>query len=291
MFFLFGNNTKGVIMKFRSFQNSMGRYLSSYTARLLFLILMVIAFAHFLENALRYAGWDVMSMVTPAKLLLLSYNTINYNGNTIMALIQIYPVIVTIPAGFMYLKEQQRGTYVYLSSRIGCKTYLYHHIAASFFTTTVIFMVPFLFELLLTYIAFPAEATLDLTYWKGLDLNRVAMERGYYMGAIYRISPCLYAMTGTILFGLFSGLLGAFTTALSFVFRFPYKILLMLPAFLLLNGTVILQQLTDRPFAWYHYLLLFAERAELTWYLPAFMGLLAAVTLILTAYASKKDCL
>jgi hypothetical protein len=65
----------------------------------------------------------------------------------------------------------------------------------------------------------------------------------------------------------------------------------MLLAFLLLNGTVILQQLTDRPFAWYHYLLLFTERAELTWYLPVFMGLLAAVTLILTAYASKKDCL
>lgn len=278
-------------MKPYTFQSSLRRYLSSQAAQILFLALMAASLVHFLWNAYRYAGWDVVSMVMPAKLLLLSYHTVNYYADIIMALIQLYPVLVVIPAGFLYLREQQSGSYVYLSARIGYGAYLSHHVAAAFCSTVIVFTVPFLFELLLTYIAFPHEAVRNLTGQKGLDPYYVALERGYYLSAIYRTSPCLYAAVATVLFGAFSGVLAAFTVALSFVFRFRFKILLMLPVFLLLNGTTILQMLTGRPFAWYHYLLLFTERAEFSWYLPLLMALLAVNTLGLTVYASKKDCL
>lgn len=48
-------------------------------------------------------------MYYPLKLMTLSYNRVNYNTDVTTLLIMLYPILVTLPAGFSYVKEPQTG--------------------------------------------------------------------------------------------------------------------------------------------------------------------------------------
>ena len=89
---------------------------------------------------------------------------------------------------------------------------------------------------------------------------------------VYMVSPVLYAVLGTFLFGICSGIMAAFTTAVSFCFSIKYRVVLFFPSFLLLNSTLYLNELFSAgscQISWYEYLLLFNDNRKFCWYLPA----------------------
>ena len=259
-----------------------------------FYVLLFMVIINFIGNVLYFQGKDVVKMYQPMKLLLLSYNRINWNASNTLLLIQLYPLLVVCPAGFSLAREYQLGTRVFLVSRLGNFTYQVSKYLSAFLTTMIIFTVPFLLEIILNCLSFPLPATGDLSNLSIYDsAYRIGVNR-YFMKSIYLYSPYLYAVIGTLFFGVVSGVLGVFTVAVSSVIRVKYNVFLFLPVFVTLNMSTILARgfPKDAPsIKWYDYVLLFNDELKsisfvLTCILVLFLFLIGAICV-----SGRKDCL
>lgn len=261
-----------------------------------FYVLFFIVIINFIGNVLYFQGRDVAEMYHPMKLLLLSYNRTYLNATNTLLLIQLYPILVVCPAGFSLAREYQRGTRVYLVSRLGNFTYQISKYLSVFFTTMIIFTVPFLLEILLNCLSFPLSATGDLT---NASIYSSAYRMGvsrYLMKNIYLYSPYLYAIIGTLFWGAVSGLLGVFTAAVSSLIRVKYNVFLFLPVFVMINLSTILALVGSIPreapsIKWYDYILLFNDEFKSK-------GLLSLGIFVLILFVAgtvcvnrRKDCL
>ena len=166
-----------------------------------FALLLAWVLINFVGNVLTFQGMDAAEMYQPMKLLLLSYNRINYNADFTLLLVQLYPFLVACPAAFSLVKERQTGQEVLMSARLGRFPYFMGKLAAVMAVTAAVFTLPFLIEILLNCIAFPLNAQGDLTNWDAYDPDYVASVKHYLCYPLYLFSPYLYAVCGTLLFG------------------------------------------------------------------------------------------
>lgn len=257
-----------------------------------FYILLFMVLTNFLCNVLEFQGNDVLQMYHPMKLLLLSYNRVNYNAGATLLLIQLYPLLVVCPAGFSMAKEHQLGQEVFMVSRIGQRTYKISKLAAAFLATAVVYTVPFLLEIALNCLAFPLNASGDLSNLGFYDVEYVNGVRNYFMSDLYIYSPYLYTIIGTFLFGAISGILGAFTMAFSSVIKIKYNIFLFLPVFLLLNTlNIIMDRFMKETARWYDYILLFNGKEKNIWYFVAVLFVLVIFSVGAVRISSREDCL
>ena len=146
-----------------------------------FYILFLMVIMNFIGNVLDFQGRDIVEMYHPMKLLLLSYNRTSWNATNTLLLIQLYPLLVACPAGFSLAREYQRGTRVFMVSRLGNHTYQASKYLSAFLTTMIVFTVPFLLEIVLNCVSFPLSAAGDLS------------NRSIYEGT-YMESPYLHAL-------------------------------------------------------------------------------------------------
>ena len=259
-----------------------------------FYILFFMVIINFISNVLYFQGTDIVEMYQPMKLLLLSYNRTNWNGTNTLLLIQLYPLLVVCPAGFSLAREDQLGTRVFLVSRLGNFTYHASKFFSAFLTTMIIFTVPFLLEIILNCLSFPLSATGDLSNLSMYDeIYRTGVSR-YFMKSIYLYSPYLYAVAGTLFFGVVSGLLGAFTVAVSSFTRVKYNVFLFMPVFVMLNMSTILASVFPNKMPnikWYDYVLLFNDELKsIRFGLIAMLGLVLFITGAVCV-GGRKDCL
>lgn len=262
---------------------------SQWTFFAVFLILMGVMLLNFTENVLEFRGYDVISMYHPMKLLTLSHNKASYRADNAMLLIQLVPLLICLPAALSLAGEQQTGQSVLLTAQLGSKTYLWSKVTAVFVVTTLAFAVPFLLEIGLNCISFPLNATGDFYNGHAYSQQIQDSEAMYQMLGLYRLSPYLYAVVCTLLFGAFAGLLAAATVTLSALVRVPFRVLLLLPAFLLLQLTNFLGE--NGSTAWYNFVLFFSDAWRNNTFFLVLIAILAAFTLIGTALAARKDCL
>lgn len=103
-----------------------------------FYILFFMVLINFVGNVLYFQGRDVAEMYHPMKLLLLSYNRTDLNATNTLLLIQLYPLLVVCPAGFSLAREYQRGTRVFLISRLGNDSYQISKYLSVFLTTMIV---------------------------------------------------------------------------------------------------------------------------------------------------------
>ncbi len=232
---------------------------------MVFYILLIMIMINYLVNVSEFQGRDVTRMYQPMKLLLLSYNRVNYKADATLLLIQLYPVLTVCPAGFSLIREHHSGQGVLMAARLGYPVYLLSKIMAAFMATALVFFVPFFLELLLNSFSFPLEAMGDLTNWGAYDSDYIQSVNNYLMRNIYQYSPYLYALAGTLFFAFVSGLFGAFTVAFSAIVRVKYRIFMFLPVFLLLNATIYLVEMLPKfpiTIKWYDYLLFFNDEKK-----------------------------
>ncbi|MCM1193571.1 MAG: hypothetical protein NC123_11500 [Butyrivibrio sp.] len=259
-----------------------------------FYVLLLMVAADFIGNVLYFQGRDRAMMVQPMRLLLLSYDRTNLNADNTLLLILLYPLLVVCPAGFSFVREQQLGVGVYFVSRQGRAVYHTSRLLSAFLTTMLVFTAPFLLEILLNCISFPLSATGNLANLSAYDSEYINGINRYLMKNIYLASPYLYAVAGTLLFGAVSGLLGAFTLAVSSFVRVRYRILLFLPVFVLLNLSAgwpgSLRQ-AGPSIKWYDYLLLFNNEAKNTGFGAAVVLALLLFSVIAARVGGRKDCL
>lgn len=265
-------------------------------AIVIFYVLLAMVLANFVMNVLLFRGTDVGMMYQPMKLLLLSWNRTLIGGDLLLGFLQIYPLLVVCPSGFSMAEEQQTREKTLFSARMGNMSYHFSKVLAAFVVTFLIFTLPFLIEMILNCISFPLAAQGDLSNWNYYGSAYKESVGNYLFGNIFLVSPYLSAGLGTILFGVLSGLLAAFTVAFSSIFKFRYRIFLFLPVFVLLNLTEIISGILFEKglgfrLSWYHYFLLFNDEPKNAGYFLVMILVLAFFTVGATYLGGRKDCM
>ena len=258
---------------------------------LAFCILLILVLWNYIRNVFAFQGTDVIAMYHPMKLLLLSYNMTCYNADLTILFIQLFPILVVCPAGFALAKEYQIGESIYVSARLGNDRYKMSKFMAVFATTFIIFTVPFLIEMILNCLAFPLVATGDLSNWDAYDISYLNSVNNYIAPQFYREAPYLYSFMCVVLFGVFSGMLGVFTSVISAVYKVKYNIFLFLPVYVFLNMFSMLSREKEKSLRWDDFMLLFNEVEKNTY---VFMGIWIIFLVILAIgiiHTRKKDCL
>lgn len=259
-----------------------------------FYVLFIMVLLNFIGNVLYFQGMDVVEMYQPMKLLLLSYNRINLNATNTSLLTQLYPLLVVCPAGFSLAREYQRGTRVFLISRLGNFAYHVSKYLSVFLTTMIIFTVPFLMEIFLNYVSFPQSATGDLWNLSIYDSSYRNGVNQYFMKGLYLYSPYLYAIIGTLFWGAVSGLLGVFTAAISSVIKVKYNVFLFLPVCAVLNLSTILASRFPKETSsikWYDYVLLFNDESKSLIFLFTSIAVFVLFSIAAAHVSGRKDCL
>ncbi len=260
-------------------------------AAVTFLLLIWFIIGNYLGNVIAFRGMDITQMYYPMKLMTLSYNRVNYNADVTTLFIMLYPILVTLPAGFSYVKEQQTRTEVYLVARLGKKNYMRSRLWSAFFATALVFTVPFLLEIILYLVSFPMEAQNDFSHL-GMYEPEYALKVHCYLGsALYLESPLFYVAVMVLFFGAVSGILGMLPVAVSQAVPVRFRMFLFLPDYLLLNATSYLQVMRKGSVTcnWYEYLLLFQDEPKNIWYLVTGIGIVVVLTAVLSFAGGKKE--
>lgn len=220
-------------MLLQSIRSQMHIMLRKKTAILAFYIMLGLVFCNYISNVLQYRGYDVNEMYQSVKLLLLSEENKDLPFGTY--LMQIYPILVVLPAGFSFITDKQTNTMLFLCTRVGKKNYFIGKVVAAFLTAFLIFSLPMLLEVLLNYLSFPNRAMGNLLNISIYSEDYIDIVRAYPFYNIYITHPYLYVIGWICLFGITGGMLNVITVAIS-IFRIPYKVLLFLPVYFILQG-------------------------------------------------------
>lgn len=261
-----------------------------------FCLLLALMLVNFTQNVLDFQGTDVLFMIHPMKLLTLSYNRVNYNQAVTLLLIQLVPLLVNLPAGLSLCFDRQTGEDKLLAARLGNRVYVYAKLLAVFCVTTLVFALPFLIEIALNCIAFPLNAEGDLAFGSVFSQQRIDFFGNYQFKRLYLFSPYLYAVVFTLLFGAVAGVLASFTAALSAVVRVKYRIFLILPDFLLLQGMDYISAYCHNThstpiFSWYDYLLFCHDMPRNAFVGPCVLAALLALTLLGAYLGGRRELL
>lgn len=255
-------------------------------------VLMLLMLANFVQNCQMFQGQDMLELAHTTKMGLLSWSRANYSADLALLFQQLYPLLVVCPAGFVLAKERGTQEHVLMITRMGSGTYYFSKLLSAFVVTTMVFSVPFLVEMLLHIIAFSTKPTWDFSYWEAYDPDYIAEVRNYLFSGLYIRSPYGYAVVKIVLFGLFSGLMGAFSVAVSALYRVKFRITVLLPVFLLLNlsvyAPVILRNM-EGLVAWNVFLMLHEDAVK---NVPVFLAALVLVIFVSvggTFWAARRD--
>ncbi|OUP66145.1 hypothetical protein B5F12_01090 [Pseudoflavonifractor sp. An176] len=279
-------------MLIRTTRSQIGFLLRQKEAILTFCVLMLLMLANFVQNCQMFQGQDVIKLAHTTKMGLLSWNRASYSADLALLFQQIYPLLVVCPAGFVLAKERGTQEHILMITRMGSGMYYFSKLFSAFIVTAVVFIIPFLVEIPLHIIAFSTRPTWDLSHWGAYETQYIAEVRNYLFSGLYIRSPYGYAVVKIVLFGLFSGLMGAFSVAVSALYRVKFRITVLLPVFLLLNlsvyAPVILRNM-EGLVAWNVILMLHEDAVK---NVPVFLAVLVLVFLVSvggTFWAARRD--
>ena len=257
-----------------------------------FCVLLLLVLANFIDNCQEYQGFDVMALAHTTKLGLLSFNRMGYKADLSIMFLQLYPLLVVCPAGFILAKERGTQEHILMITRMGSGVYYSSKLLSAFVVTAVVFTLPFLVEIVIHVIAFSTRPMGDLSNWSYYSEEYMELVRSYMFSDLFVRSPYLYAVVKVLLFGLFSGLMGAFGVAVSALYRVKFRITVFLPTFLLLNlsvyAEVILGEM-EKSVAWYNFVMLHEEAVK---NMPVFLAVLMLMILVSvggTFWTARRD--
>ena len=262
--------------------------LGKTSSKITFFVLFLVMLMTFVSNVLDFRGYDVIEMFHPMNILSLSYDRTAHNAGTALLLVQLLPLLVGWPAGLALAADRGLGTDTMLVARLGRKLYVTSKLTAVFIATAIVFSVPFLLEIVLNCLSFPLTATGNLGRIDAFDSDYAEMLGNYLCPWLYRFSPYLAAVLGTIGFGLFAGLLACVTASLSLFVRIRFRVFLLLPVFILLYAITSLESIE---LAWYNYIFFFSDAPKIPLYWFSLCAALVCFCLLAAWYGCRKGCL
>ncbi|MCI6613977.1 MAG: hypothetical protein MSC54_07210 [Clostridiales bacterium] len=262
--------------------------LGKTSSKITFFVLFLVMLMTFVSNVLDFRGYDVIEMFHPMNILSLSYDRTAHNAGTALLLVQLLPLLVGWPAGLALAADRGLGTDTMLVARLGRKLYVTSKLTAVFIATAIVFSVPFLLEIVLNCLSFPLTATGNLIRIDAFDSDYADIIGNYLCPWLYRFSPYLAAVFGTIGFGLFAGLLACVTASLSLFVRIRFRVFLLLPVFILLYAITSLESIE---LAWYNYIFFFSDAPKIPLYWFSLCAALVCFCVAAAWYGCRKDCL
>ena len=232
-------------------------------------ILIFLVLANYLKNVILYSGKDVISMYSPFKIMLVSYNNIYDRADFLVLFILLFPILAVLPSGFLYLNEYLTGETELIRSRLGENNYIISKIIASFLTSSIAILIPMLLDLFITSITFPCQAIGDLSNYGMYSAEYRYMSGNYLYGSLFDNYPILYVLLGMTRISVFAGLTGSFCVAYSYSFPTKMRFLQFFPTYLIVNGTVFWELFiqgrllnNSKSVNAYDYLLMFNEQEK-----------------------------
>lgn len=257
-------------------------------------LIMVSVLMNYFRNVFQYQGRDLLEMYHPMTLGLFSEMGTQYPEFTYITL--LFPFLVVLAAGMSYFEDHASGEELFLVSRVGKKQYYFGKVFAVFIATFIIFTLPLFLEMILDMIAFPsgAEGNPDnITIYDTIYTDRI---NNYFWTDLYLTSKYLYVIFRIVLLGVVSGLLAAFTAALSYLNIFKFRVFLFLPVYVLLYAVYYLVDLMEQRgilekiSAYYVcYLTYYNSDNKSASGMFVFMALVFLATCFLTAAAAGRD--
>lgn len=211
---------------------------STKTFKAAFSLVFVLAISSYLYHVFEFRNTDITQMKSSSALFML-----NDTSRLLRYFETLFPVVVVFPFVFSYADDTSLNMFPYLLSRQGKKSYYISKYMTTIIGAFMIIFIPLLLNLILTTITFPLN---NNTYWGGYNsLNYEGIILGTsraintkYSGLpfvrVFFFSPIAYNLVFLFISSLFASSLASFTFAFSMFFK-KYKVILLLPAFLLLK--------------------------------------------------------
>ena len=147
-------------------------------------------------------------------------------------LMQYYPLLVVVPTACAYLSDRDTKIQTYIQSRTGSRNYWYGKMITVFFTTFILFSLPFFIEMILSFICFCAESSGDPSGFN--YLATIENESRYFLSDIFIKNKLLYSIINIFIFGAVSGILALFNFSVTTLPFMKYKIFAFFPIYLML---------------------------------------------------------
>lgn len=200
-------------------------------------VLMAIIMYNYWENLDKFYGLDVLEIWNPADML-----TLGKMGMQGLWYVSLFPVLVTLPSAFIYLKDEESGCINYKLSRSGSLKYGFSSLLAVGISTAFVFSLPLMIELIATYCAFGGYPTGSMMSLSIYNAEYIALVKEFFGWKLYLTHEVIYAVLHILWVALFAACLSMFTYALTLCVRLPFHIFYMVPAFLGLEASVIIQR-------------------------------------------------
>ena len=193
------------------------------------MIISVYILLNYYCNIQIYKGYDISQMIHPMKLLMLESH--NKWGFYFM---QLLPFILVIPAAFSYINDLNNHTSTLLIAKFGRKSYYYGKFVSVCLTTFLAFIIPLMLEFFITIAAFPHAAAGDLSNSIPYDEGYIQATNNYFAYEFWKSDPYVYTVVCLFLFSFVMSVFSGFLVSLSMLNIFKFRILLFLPAYLML---------------------------------------------------------
>ncbi|MBQ3515441.1 MAG: hypothetical protein IJA32_16865 [Lachnospiraceae bacterium] len=211
----------------KSIKMQMYEMLRKKTVVCTFFILLTFVMVNYYSNLNRYADIQyVTQMQDPIKLLTLS--TWSSRGYFLMVYL---PILIVFPTACSYITDRDTRVKIYIESRVGGRNYWYGKLISVFLTTFLIFVIPFIMEIVLSCVCFDISAVGDPSNFS--YIQTVENENQYMFSTLWLSSRVLYAVVMTIIWGIINGILAIFNFSLTTLPFFKYKILTFFPIYIL----------------------------------------------------------
>ena len=208
----------------RSFIYQLRRTADTLTVRLVFYGFLILVIMHSIGVISRFWGMDAVSMIEPMKLRIMYDET---NQITIR-LIQLFPFLAVIPAGFSYFDDSKNQTDIVIRVRSGNAAYVRDSLLSSFIVSFFTYWIPFMLEIGILSVAMDAGISRDPS---GLSYYQSGMQSyigNYFFADLYKTHPILHAMAEVSAWAAMVGALACFAVAVSF-FGIKIRALVFLP--------------------------------------------------------------
>lgn len=193
-----------------------------------FLLLLVAVGGNFIYNVIQCWGIEQAVMYS-----FLEISVLSQENKVGWYVVMFFSFLLVLPGGMSLAVDKKTKTDILWVGRCGKKNYLISKMIAVFLVTFLCFFIPFIIELGLNLLAFPATAHGNLGGW---ELYRESYEnvRQYFLFTLYYAHPALYAVIMSVIISTAAALLSMVPLACS-CFFYKYYAYLLVPVYFLLS--------------------------------------------------------
>lgn len=202
---------------------------------------------------------------------------------------QFLPILIVIPTACAYITDKDTRIKVYIESRCGKKNYWYTKLLSVFIATFLIFVIPFLIELLMSIICFDVTSKGDPSLFE--YYQTVEADNRYMFSSLYIYNGLLYGVVMIFILATLFAILATFNFSITTFSVFKFKIFTFFPIYLMLYIIKFIQRAVKLDYSVDYFLVLRLFNFQTKNYVvySAFFIALILISILLINIKIKRD--